>query len=132
MIRTGKIIPFLFAAIVAFGYCENIYAIICGNVVELPSNEIIYYCPISLWIGNVVYIDWVDVFLLYILAFALEFCKYNFRAVHYLLLNLAVRLLLENVSLSENVIIPIAWFMALFGAYCVYGGFNVLSNTKQL
>lgn len=130
LIRMGKAIPFVFAFIVAFGYCETIYALANGNMIIDIDGDYIYNIPITFFIGNIVYIDWFDVLLLYILAVALEFCKYNMRAVHFLLLNLLVRTLVEHVYIDESIIIALASFMALAGLYCVYGGFKILF-TKQ-
>lgn len=126
LIRCGKVIPFILAAIISFGYIESIYAILTENYVEFASGEVVYFCRISIFIGNVVYIDWFDVLLLYILAFALELCKYNFRCVHYLLLNLAVRCVLEHTLLDEWLVITISSFMALCGIICAFGGIKAL------
>jgi glutaminase len=97
-------------------------------VIETANNETVFYLPVSNYIGNIVYIDWFDVLLLYVLAVALEFCWRNMLAVHYLLLNLGVRAALEHVSMSDGTIIGIASFMALAGLYCTYGGIKVLTN----
>ncbi len=128
LIRIGKVIPFLFAFIVAFGYAENLYAMYMGNIVEYYNGEIMYDCPISIYISDIIFIDWFDVLLLYILAIALEFCKYNFRCVHYLLFNLLIRTLIEQFYMSEWVIVGISCFMALLGLYCVCGGIKILTN----
>ena len=130
LIRFGKVVPFFFAFIVAFGYFENLYAILCGNVVIDASGNMLYDCSISECIANIVYIDWFDVLLLYILAVALEFCKYNLRAVHYLAVNLLVRIVLERFYIADGIVVGIACFMALYGLYCVYGGFKMIPQQK--
>lgn len=131
LIRSGKVIPFLFAAIVTFGYGENLYAIATDMIIIDANGEMFYDCPISAYIADIVYIDWFDVLLLYVLAVALEFCWRNMLAVHYLLLNLAVRAALEHVSMSDGTIISIASFMALAGLYCVYGGIKILLSSRK-
>ena len=88
----------------------------------------VYYLPISNYIGNIVYIDWFDVLLLYVLAVALEFCWRNMLAVHYLLLNLAVRTLVEHFYIESGIVVGLASFMALAGLNCVYGGIKTLTN----
>lgn len=126
LIRLGKVVPFVCASIVSLGYCENIYAILSNNIVKYYDGEMYFHTPISNFIGDAIYIDWFDVLLLYILAFALELCKYNFRCVHYLLLNLAVRCVLEHILLDEWLVITISYFMALCGIICAFGGIKAL------
>ena len=128
LIRVGKVIPFVFAFIVVISHVESIYAILNDDIILDLEGYYSYNVPISNYIGNIVYIDWFDVLLLYILAIALEFCWRNMLAVHYLLLNLGVRAALEHVSMSDGTIISIASFMALAGLFCVYGGIKVLTN----
>lgn len=126
LIRAGKVFPFLLAFIVSVGYIENIYSVLTDRIAVDEYGMVFYYCPISMFLSNIVYIDWFDVFLLYVLAVALEYCKYNLRAVHFLLLNLLIRTLVEHVWLDGGIVVGIASFMALAGLYCVYGGFKML------
>ena len=130
LIRIGKVIPFVFAFVVTFGYMETIYAILNESMIVDTDGTYLYELRITFLIGNIVYIDWFDVFLLYILAVALEYCKYNFRAVHYLLLNLAIRMTLERLYLQDGALVLLCGFMALLGLYCVYGGFKMIPNQR--
>ena len=126
LIRIGKVIPFVFAFIVIISHIESIYAILNDDIILDLEGYYSYNVPISNYIGNIVYIDWFDVLLLYVLAVALEFCWRNMLAVHYLLLNLAVRTLVEHFYIESGIVVGIASFMALAGLYCVYGGFKIL------
>ena len=131
LIRVGKVIPFVFAFVVALSYIESIYAVSNEIMIADTDGGFVYYLPISNYIGSIVYIDWFDVLLLYVLAVALEFCWRNMLAVHYLLLNLAVRTLVEHVYIESGIVIGLASFMALAGLYCTYGGIKILSSRKQ-
>ena len=131
LIRVGKVIPFVFAFIVVISHIESIYAILNDDIILDLEGYYTYNVPISNYIGNIVYIDWFDVLLLYILAIALEFCWRNMLAVHYLLLNMAVRTLVEHVYVEGGIFVGLASFMALCGLYCVYGGIKILSSRKQ-
>lgn len=126
LITMGKFIPFIFAFIVVVGYSETIHAVINQLTIIDMEGDYYYLRPVSEFIGNYIYIDWFDVFILYILAFALEYCKYNLRAVHYVALNLIVRTVVERFVLDDWVIILISAIMALCGLYCIYGGFKIL------
>lgn len=131
LIRIGKVIPFVFAFIVVISHIESIYAILNDDIILDLEGYYSYNVPISNYIGSIVYIDWFDVLLLYILAVALEFCWRNMLAVHYLLLNLAVRTLVEHFYIESGIVVGIASFMALAGLYCVHGGIKVLTNSQK-
>lgn len=131
LIRTGKVIPFVLAFIVAFSHSELIYAIASGNMIEDAEGVLFYYAPISNYIGNVVYVDWFDVLLVFILCVALELCSKSFRCAFYLLLNLFVRFALEHFYFDEGIVVGIASVMALCGLYCACGGIRMLIATKK-
>lgn len=128
LIRIGKVIPFVLAFIVVLGYVEIIYAHGNNLTVMIDDEFETYYTPLSNFIGNIIYIDWFDVLLVWILCFALELCKYSFRCAYYLLLNMFVRAALEYFYLDNGIVVGLASFMALLGLYCVYGGIKVLTN----
>ena len=131
LIRVGKVIPFVFAFIVVISHIESIFAILNDDIVLDFEGYYTYNVPISNYIGNIVYIDWFDVLLLYVLAVALEFCWRNMLAVHYLLLNLAVRTLVEHSYIESGIVVGIASFMALCGLYCVHGGIKILLSSRK-
>lgn len=131
LIRSGKVIPFILAFVVMIGYIESIYALITDNYEIYTDGDVVLFTPISNYIGNIVYIDWFDVLLLYVLAVALEFCWRNMLAVHYLLLNLAVRTLVEHFYIESGIVVSIASFMALAGLYCVCGGITIFLKSAK-
>ena len=122
LVRLGKILPFIFVTIILVGLLENVYAILTTRAITDMDGNLIYYSPISAYIGSIIYIDWVDVLLLWILAIALEYCKYNLRCVYFITLNLAVRYVLEHVEMVGWLIIHICDFMVVYAIYCLYGG----------
>ncbi len=131
LVRLGKTIPFVLAFMLLVGYIESIYAVISQNLIVDVENETLYDLPITFFLSSIVYIDWFDVLIVWILCVALELCKYSFRCAIYLTLNLAVRYALETLSLDGWVIIPLCSFMALFGLFCVYGGFKMIKYQKR-
>lgn len=131
LIRLGKTIPFVLAFILLVGYVELIYSIITNNTIVDTEENIIYNMPISFFIADIVYIDWLDVLLVWILCFALELCKYSFRCAYLITLNLPFRWLVEHFYLDWWLVVGIAGFMALCGLYCVYGGFKMIPRQKE-
>lgn len=63
LIRLGKTIPFVLAFILLVGYVETIHSIITNNTIVDAEENIIYNMPISFFIADIVYIDWLDVLL---------------------------------------------------------------------
>ena len=125
LIIVGKVIPFLLTLLVLIGHGENALSLIEERG-EMCKEALLLSTPISDYIGNVIYINDMDVFLLYILAFALEYCKYTFRAVHYLLLSLIVRMVLEHCYMSSTFLLAIFISMSLLGLWVLYGGVRML------
>ena len=130
LIRLGKAIPFLTTIIMVIGYIETIYAITTNNIMETSTSDYVYHLPISDFISHIIYIDWFDVLLIWILCFALELCKYAFRCAWYITLALCLRFALERFYIENGIVIGICAFMALYGLYCAYGGLKVLTNKQ--
>lgn len=126
LIRLGKTIPFVLAFILLVGYVETTYSIITSNMIIDAEENIIYNLPISFFLADIVYIDWLDVLLVWILCVALELCKYSFRCAYLITLNLPFRWLVEHFYIESGIVVGLASFMALAGLYCVYGGFKIL------
>ena len=128
LIRLGKTIPFVLAFILLVGYVETIYSIITNNTIIDAEENIIYNMPISFFLADIIYIDWLDVLLVWILCFALELCKYSFRCAYLITLNLPFRWLVENYETTDNVIITCSFIMTLLSLLCLYGGIKVIKR----
>ena len=131
LIRLGKTIPFVLAFILLVGYVETIYSIITNNTIIDAEDNIIYNMPISFFLADIVYIDWFDVLLVWILCVALELCKYSFRCAYLITLNLPFRWLVAHFYIESGIVVGIASFMALCGLYCVHGGIKILLSSRK-
>ena len=131
LIRLGKTIPFVLAFVLSVGYTETVYAIISDNTIIDAEENIIYNLPISFFLADIVYIDWFDVLLVWILCVALELCKYSFRCIYLITLNMPFRWLVEHVYIESGIVVGLASFMALAGLYCVYGGIKILLSSRK-
>ena len=130
LIRFGKCIPFFISFVLLVNYIEIIYAITQNITYEDMDGYYVYSTPISIWLSNIIYIDWIDVLLIWILCFSLELCKYAFRCIYLITLNLPFRWLVEHIELQNGTIIGLSVFMALFGLFCLYGGFKMIKYQK--
>lgn len=128
LINMGKAMPFILVFIVMVSYIETLYAITSQNIVMDYCDTMVYDVPISDLIGNVVYCDWFDVLLLFILSTALECCYRNHLAVALLGLNLIVRAVLENTILESGTLICVCGTMAVLCALSVISGLLMLKN----
>lgn len=131
LIRLGKTIPFVLAFILLVGYVETIYSVITNNTIVDAEENIIYNLPTSFFLADIVYIDWLDVLLVWILCVALELCKYSFRCAYLITLNLPFRWLVSHVSMPDGIVIGIYVFMALAGLYCVCGGITIFLKSAK-
>ena len=131
LVRFGKIIPFVLAFISLVGYVETIHSIITSNTIVDAEENIIYNLPTSFFLADIVYIDWLDVLLVWILCVALELCKYSFRCAYLITLNLPLRWLVAHVSMPDGIVVGLYVFMALCGLYCVYGGIIIFLKSAK-
>jgi hypothetical protein len=131
LIRLGKIIPFVLAFILLVGYVETIYSIITNNTIVDAEENIIYNLPTSFFLADIVYIDWLDVLLVWILCVALELCKYSFRCACLITLNLPFRWIVAHVSMPDGIVIGLYVFMALAGLYCVCVGIIIFLKSAK-
>jgi hypothetical protein len=131
LIQVGKTTPFLLVFVLLVGYIENIYSILTNRIAIDDYGLMFYYCPVGMWLSDVIYIDWFDVLLVWILCFALELCKYSFRCAYLITLNLPFRWLVGHVSMPDGIVIGFYVFMALAGLYCIYGGLKILFNSRK-
>jgi hypothetical protein len=126
LIRLGKLLPFLFVVILLVGELENLYAIYTDNVVEYECGQYVYVTPISNFISEYIYIDFMIVLMLYVLCVALELCKYTFRCVHVLALNLFVRKDLETYIFDDSILMLFIYMMIILCVFALYGGLVLL------
>lgn len=132
LIWCGKILPFVFVFLLLVGYIENIYAITFNVMKTIECGECSLYTPISEFLTEFIYIDWIDVLLLYILCFALELCWRTFLCVHVIVLNLAFRTLLERINVEDSTLVGILVFLALCAFFCVWNGIKLYLTKKLL
>ena len=100
LIRIGKFLPFLFVFIVLIGYVENVYAVYFDIIRTDIDGQPYLYTPITNFIADFIYIDWIDITMLYVICIALELCWKTFLCVHLLVANLAVRYVVEHVYIQ--------------------------------
>ena len=132
LIWCGKLLPFIFVCLLLVGYLENIHSILFDVITTTNEGDNFFYTPLSDFISEFVYIDWIDVLLLYVLCSALELCWRTFMCVHVISLNLAFRTLLERFYIQDGIVIGIITFLALCAIFCVWNGIKIYLTKKLL
>lgn len=132
LVRAGKLLPFLLSLIMSVSYIENAYAIGCKIYTKDANGDVIYNTPISYFLAELIYIDFLDIMLLYILAFALEFCKYNLRAINVLTVCVLSRSILECYVFDDSALMIICLALSALCLFAIYGGFKMLPRTKNI
>ena len=130
LIWCGKLLPFIFVFLLLIGYIENIHSILFDIVRTTKEGDNFYYTPFSDFISEFIFIDWIDVLLLYILCLALELCWRTYICVHVISLNLCVRTLVERFYLEYGILVGIMIFLALCAIFCIWNGIELYITKK--
>lgn len=132
LITFAKAIPFIFVFIVLVGHVENTHSLAFNIYEETEEGAIILYTPISDFIGNYIYIDWLYVLFLYTLCFALELCWNTFMCVHTILANLVFRNVVESIYLDGYVLLFGMAVLSLASIVCIYLGIEMNVKKRRL
>lgn len=130
LINFAKRLPFIFVFLFLIGQIEIVHSLLFNRCEATVNEEFVLYTPISNFIGNVIYIDWIDLILLYILCIALELCWRTFMCVYLIALNLCVRTLVERFYIEYDILIGIMIFLALCAIFCIWNGIELYITKK--
>lgn len=125
LIRIGKILPFLFCFLVCISYTETLYALITHNYLAY-NDYITFDKPVSFFIGGIVEYDIMSVIVTLIISIAIETCIWNRLAVVYLALHLIFKMCIEDVELSEELVVGICLANILMTVFLCYKGLRAL------
>ena len=127
LIQLGKAMPFVVVFIVSIDYCESIIATMTCDYVAI-GNNVVLNTPISFIIGKIFRYDWLLVFMLFVLSFAIRACVWNKLCVLYLTLQICERYYLCKVELYENQIISIATANLIVCGLLLYKSFTIIKH----
>ena len=125
LINIGKTLPFIVCFIVMLSYIEATIAIYRTNYL-LFHDYVTLDKPISQLIGCYFEYDWVHVFVLTIISFAVETCKWNKISVLYLALHLAFKHYISQFELEPTTIYIICIINIVIISFLCYKGVKQL------
>lgn len=125
LINIGKQLPFLICFLVCFSYIESVFALITNNIVHYAETYTLCK-PISQLIGCYFEYDWVHVFVLTIISFAVETCKWNKISVLYLALHLVFKHYISQFELEPTTIYIICIINIVITSFLCYKGVKQL------
>ena len=128
LVEIGKALPFVVCAIVAICYMESIISTVCENYIAFEDGATALNTPVSFAIGRVFKYDWMLVFVLTVLSFAIRTCVWNKLCVLYLALQIFERQYFTTIDLYENQIISIATVNLIVCGFLIYKGFITLTK----
>lgn len=121
IIWIGKYAPFVIVAIVTLSNIEALYSLLAEQYAEY-NGEIVYYKPISWFIGNYFKLSIAWVAALAVLSVGVEACVWNRACIAFL----AVVLWQKDFFLEHTV--NEAYFAIVLSANCIIGIFLVLKG----
>lgn len=125
LINIGKLLPFLICFLVCISYAEGIFALLTNNIVHYADTYTLRK-PISQLIGCYFEYDWVHVFVLTIISFAVETCKWNKISVLYLALHLVFKHYISQFELEPTTIYTICITNIAISGYLTLKGLKRL------
>ena len=125
LINIGKTLPFIVCFIVMLSYIEATIAIYRTNYL-LFHDYVTLDKPISQLIGCYFEYDWVHVFVLTIISFSVETCKWNKISVLYLALHLAFKHYISQFELEPTTIYIICIINIAISGYLTLQGIKRL------
>lgn len=129
LIRIGKILPFLFCAIVAFSYSESLFAVLTNNYVDF-CGVVLPNKPISVAIGVFAEYGVQTIVVLTIITIAIETCIYNKLGVTYLAANLVEKHIFDNIEISLTCFFVTAVTNIIIASLITYKGISILIKAR--
>lgn len=125
LIYLGKMLPFLFCAIVFVSYTETLFNVVLSHYYSY-GEYIIVNKDISRFIASYIEYDWSSVIVLAIISIAIETCYWNKLAVVYLALQLLEKTIIYDYEFTPMYACVIALANMMVSGYLVYRGIKVL------
>lgn len=130
IIWIGKYAPFVVTAITTISNIEALYAVIFG-VYTKYGESVIYYKPISWWIGERFELDNAWLLVLTTLSVGVEACMWNRLCIAFLALLLWQKQYFIEHTIDETSFGGVLLINSVLGLLLVYKGIRMLIATKK-
>lgn len=130
IIWIGKYAPFLIVFIVTLSNVETLYSVTTDRY-AMFDGMIIYYKPISWWIGKRFEINIAWVIALLVLSIGVEACLWNRLSIAYLTSVIYQKDFFTEHQISETLFIVVLIINSVIGVYFTYKGIRIITNKRS-
>lgn len=124
LIQIGKILPFVICLIVFLAYLETFIALISEKFV-IYDNSVLLNTKISFAINRFIEYDWQTLFVIIVISFSVETCRWNKLACAYLGINLLEKSYF-TFELEPTWIYIICTINIIIASYLVFKGVKIM------
>ena len=125
IIWIGKYAPFVIVAIVTLSNIEALYSLLTEQYAEY-NGEIVYYKPISWFIGDYFKLSIAWIFALFVLSIGVEACVWNRACIVFLLLVLLQKDFFIEHTIDETYFVVVLIANSTIGTLLVIKGMKML------
>jgi hypothetical protein len=127
IIWIGKYAPFVIVAIVTLSNTEALYSLLTGQYAEY-NGEIVYYKPISWFIGDIFELSVAWIFALFVLSIGVEACVWNRACIVFLSLVLLQKDFFLEHTINETYFAIVLIINSTIGILLVVKGLRIISR----
>ena len=125
IIWIGKYAPFVIVAIVTLSNIEALYSLLTEQYAEY-NGEIVYYKPISWFIGDYFKLSIAWIFALFVLSFGVEACFWNRACIAFLAVVLWQKDFFLEHTIDETYFAVVLIANSTIGVLLVFKGLKIL------
>ena len=125
IIWIGKYAPFVIVAIVTLSNIEALYSLLTEQYAEY-NGEIVYYKPISWFIGDYFKLSIAWIFALFVLSIGVEACVWNRACIVFLSLVLLQKDFFLEHTIDETYFAVVLIANSTIGVLLVFKGIKIL------
>ena len=127
LINFGKALPFILCFVLLVSYIECCVSLYIEDFM-IYKDSITLNTPISFWLADKFEYDYLALFAMTILSYAVETCLWNKIGILYLAFQLAFKNYITNFELEPTTIYIICLANILVAGYLTYKGIKILIN----
>lgn len=130
IIWIGKYAPFVIVVVVTLSNIEALYSLLTEQYAEY-NGEIVYYKPISWFIGDYFKLSIAWIFALFVLSIGVEACVWNRACIVFLSLVLLQKDFFLEHTIDETYFAVVLIVNSTIGTLLIIKGLRIIWNTTR-
>lgn len=130
LINFGKVLPFILCFVLLVSYIECCVSLYIEDFM-IYKDSITLNTPISFWLADKFEYDYLTLFAMTILSYAVETCLWNKIGILYLAFQLAFKNYIANFELEPTTIYIICLANILVAGYLTFKGLRILTSSRK-